>query len=124
MICPQCRGEYREGFSRCESCNVELVEPSQLATPDHANIELVTIFRGADPGEIALAESLLVSAGIRYSKKNDALQDLFGPGRLGAGFNVAIGPAEIQVDRNDGPRALTLLEDILEAEAGESVEEI
>lgn len=25
MFCPQCRAEYREGFSRCSDCGIELV---------------------------------------------------------------------------------------------------
>jgi hypothetical protein len=28
MICPNCQAEYREGFSRCADCDVDLVEPS------------------------------------------------------------------------------------------------
>lgn len=26
MFCPVCKGEFREGFTRCDSCNVNLVE--------------------------------------------------------------------------------------------------
>src|SRR5882762_3812390 len=26
MYCPQCKGEYRQGFTRCSDCDVELVE--------------------------------------------------------------------------------------------------
>ncbi len=32
MICPRCGAEYREGFSRCSDCDVDLV-----AVPDPAN---------------------------------------------------------------------------------------
>ncbi|HEX4825065.1 MAG TPA: hypothetical protein VFV19_12225 [Candidatus Polarisedimenticolaceae bacterium] len=32
MICPVCRDEYRPGFTRCATCDVDLVE-SQGATP-------------------------------------------------------------------------------------------
>jgi hypothetical protein len=28
MICPNCRAEYRQGFSHCVDCDVDLVEPS------------------------------------------------------------------------------------------------
>jgi len=26
MFCPQCKAEYRQGFTRCADCDVELVE--------------------------------------------------------------------------------------------------
>lgn len=31
MICPNCRAEYRQGFSHCVDCDVDLVEPSATA---------------------------------------------------------------------------------------------
>lgn len=31
MICPACESEYRAGYTRCASCDVDLVEPSALA---------------------------------------------------------------------------------------------
>lgn len=30
MICPECKGEYREGYTKCARCGVDLVE----ATPE------------------------------------------------------------------------------------------
>jgi hypothetical protein len=30
MVCPQCRAEYRPGFTRCSDCDVELVETSPI----------------------------------------------------------------------------------------------
>jgi hypothetical protein len=30
VICPNCRHEYRAGFTRCATCQVELVEPEKL----------------------------------------------------------------------------------------------
>ena len=34
MFCPNCRAEYREGFTRCSDCNVELVN---VLPPPSAN---------------------------------------------------------------------------------------
>jgi len=31
MICPNCNAEYRQGFSHCADCDVDLVEPSATA---------------------------------------------------------------------------------------------
>lgn len=40
MYCPQCRDEFRSGFSRCATCDVDLIEDLDAApvpdpTPDH-----------------------------------------------------------------------------------------
>lgn len=38
MYCPQCRDEFRSGFSRCATCDVELVEDLDAAAvpaPEH-----------------------------------------------------------------------------------------
>src|SRR5258708_25386968 len=32
MICPQCKAEYRRGFTMCADCDVPLVESAELAT--------------------------------------------------------------------------------------------
>jgi hypothetical protein len=43
VICPECKSEYRPGFHRCSSCNVDLVdedtfvEPSEAAHEPHTN---------------------------------------------------------------------------------------
>jgi hypothetical protein len=37
MFCPQCRDEFRPGFTRCERCNVDLVEDlSRVERPARA----------------------------------------------------------------------------------------
>jgi hypothetical protein len=32
MICPKCGSEYREGFTRCGDCNVDLINPEREET--------------------------------------------------------------------------------------------
>lgn len=34
MICPRCKHEYRPGFTRCATCQVDLVEAEALAEPE------------------------------------------------------------------------------------------
>ena len=57
MFCPRCRSEYREGFTRCESCDVPLVAvlPPEAGDPSHR--DLVTVFETGDPGLLAMAHS-------------------------------------------------------------------
>ena len=37
MFCPECEGEYREGFTRCADCEVDLV----AALPTHVDAKHV-----------------------------------------------------------------------------------
>jgi len=51
MFCPECRAEYRPGFTRCSDCDVELVneisgQDTRVRKPkrDPATIKLVAAF--------------------------------------------------------------------------------
>src|SRR5262245_29857016 len=75
MFCPQCKAEYRVGFTRCSDCDVELVDhlpvrpvvdiPRGFAA-DHveAEPELVIIRTYQRDLDADLAKSVLESAGI------------------------------------------------------------
>jgi hypothetical protein len=116
MFCPDCGGEYREGFTVCAKCNVPLVSelPGRIE-PEF--IKFVTVHETGDPAFIAFVKSILESEGITYFIKGEGLQDLFACGRLGMGFNPVTGPVEIQVDEKDVERAKDLLSQIEEGEA-------
>ena len=108
MICPKCGVEYRPGFTQCSDCLVALADEPKPAKPRWSRpVELVTVFKCADAGRIALAKSLLESAGIHFVVRNEAAQNLFGMGSAHFG-----GPAEFQVDREDAADAKELLEDL------------
>ncbi len=63
MFCPDCRGEYREGFTRCELCGVDLVKA--LPPVDEASKEdLVPVFQSTDGLLVAATRSALESQGI------------------------------------------------------------
>ena len=57
MFCPQCKAEYRSGFTRCLDCNVDLVE--YLPEPGHGSIStsdlpdesLKEVWTGDDEGQ-------------------------------------------------------------------------
>lgn len=109
MFCPECKLEYREGHERCADCNVPLVEslpPEEEGDP--APLDLVTVFEAGDPGVLAMAHSMLDEQNIPYLTLGEGLQDLFGLGRIGTGFNILTGPAQIQVEagREEEVRAL------------------
>jgi putative signal transducing protein len=65
VYCPQCRAEYREGFTECSDCRVPLVsEKPELKPPGDPDLEWVTVFEGGDPLLIGAAKELLEQAGI------------------------------------------------------------
>ncbi|MCE5252092.1 DUF2007 domain-containing protein [bacterium] len=108
MFCPVCRNEKREGISICPECNVPLVDelpPEQ--EPEY--MEFTPVFSTANPVLIAMAKSILQDAGIQYTVKGENLQNLFGYGLIGIGFNPVTGVVEIQVDVPDYDEARELL---------------
>jgi len=69
MYCPQCRSEYREGFTECADCKVPLragaapPEPPDSLDP---SMELVVVLESNEPMQIAMATGLLEDAGIPF----------------------------------------------------------
>jgi hypothetical protein len=65
VYCPQCRVEYRDGFSQCSDCQVALVSglpPETPAPPLH----WVTVFESNDMLAIGLAQGSLEDSGIPF----------------------------------------------------------
>ncbi len=118
MYCPDCGSEYREGFVQCADCEVPLVD-SLPQEPVHPDVNFVTVLETGDPGEIALAESILLEANIPYFKKGDQIQDLFALGRLPFGFNPVTGPVEFQVAEENVDAAYEALEELKNVDLSE-----
>ena len=115
MFCPDCGAEYWEGFRICEECKVFLVEEPPLQV-DPRRIVFVTVMTSGDATLLAIAKSLMQDAGIYYYAKGEGLQDLFGLGRMGFGFNPLVGPIELQVEEERQEEARELLAKLLEEE--------
>lgn len=81
--------------------------------------DLVTIFETGDASLVALAKSLLDSAGIEFAAKGEAIQDLFGFGRFPGGSNLVTGPVAFQVRPEDAKSAKSLLRDLRDDGQGE-----
>ena len=75
----------------------------------------VTVLETSDQGLIAIAKSLLEEADIPCFAKGEGLQDLFGWGRMGTGFNVITGPVALQVPASNADEARALLKDLQDA---------
>lgn len=60
MFCPKCKAEYREGFTRCADCDVDLVDklsPEPEETPEY--VDWVKIYTFTARYEADLAQGLL-----------------------------------------------------------------
>src|SRR6185295_6479635 len=72
MFCPQCKAEYRAGFTRCSDCGVMLLfrlpsEPRPIFAESDAledELELVSIRTYNTQIDVELAKSALEAAGI------------------------------------------------------------
>ncbi len=74
--------------------------------------DLVTVFESSDAALLALAKAALDDAGIRYVAEGEALQDLFGMGRLFSGYNLITGSPRIRVTAENAERARKLLDQL------------
>jgi hypothetical protein len=71
MICPKCRSEYREGFSRCADCDVALVsdldqEPEESAESGEQESDLVAVLDTKDSSMLSDIVSHIEEKGIPY----------------------------------------------------------
>lgn len=107
MICPECGSEYREGFTHCNDCDVDLVEP-MVEPMEEPDAQLAKVWSGTNPAILPLVESLLDEAEIPFMKKGEAVQDLFAGGRL-LGLNPVVGPVEFWVRSEYAEQATELL---------------
>ena len=82
------------------------------AAPDADPHAPTTVFESSDPALLAIAKTLLQDNKIYYFVAGEGLQDLFVFGRYGTGFNPIVGPARIQVARDNAERARELLRDL------------
>lgn len=104
MFCPQCRAEYRPGFTRCPVCELYLVDqlPEVRPAPD-PDRKLVPVFRTTDPVLLPIVKSLLDSAGIEYFVQGEEALSLLPLGPPGKRVHRSAWAAVIHVPEADAP---------------------
>jgi hypothetical protein len=67
MYCPECKVEYRAGFTECADCHIPLVEnlPAEAEVPS-PDLPLVRVLEGNNPIVEAVAKAALEGAGIPF----------------------------------------------------------
>ncbi len=78
------------------------------------NESLVTVYETGNEAIVAVIKSLLDEANIRYLAEGEGVQDLFGVGVIGTGFNPITGPVRFQVMPEDAEYAREILKDVKE----------
>ena len=119
MYCPECRVEYRDGFTECSDCLVPLsagTPPPEPAGPFDPSLDLVVVLETNDRIQLAMAKGLLEDAGI----------SIFVLGQIATLVQDVDGFlhkwVQLQVPRDREAEARELLELLLHAEApGENV---
>jgi len=105
MYCPNCRTEYKEGITVCADCGAKLVA---VLAPESREPELVTVLQSYDLAVVTVAKSILDEAEIPYIAKGEIPME-----------QLAVGPVEIQVDKDDREQAGELLADLAEGKAAD-----
>jgi len=107
MFCPDCKGEYREGFYECAKCETDLVdelpaEPEELEERKREYVEYVEVLATNNEVDIALIKSILDSVGITYYFRGEHL----------ARFAPFIESARLMVNKDEVEVARTFLKDL------------
>jgi hypothetical protein len=106
MICPKCNAEYRNGFTTCSDCCLQLVDKLPDKPPENIceHPSLSSLYAPDNEIELALLKGILEDAGINYYVRND----IFGSMEIGPqieSFNKKM----IMVPNNQFQRAADLI---------------
>ncbi len=108
MFCPNCGIEYRPGFTRCNDCDVDLVEQLPGAEADSgdgsAGEDVELLWRGTNGRVFSEIASSLEDAGVRFNRENLDARLTFGN---------SYGALEIWVPASELAAAKKVLEDAL-----------
>ena len=107
MFCPKCHAEYRDGFTTCDECTVELVE-SLPSPPEVDFADYEELLATYNQGDIVTVKSILEKEGIPYFIK----------GEMFTGMGAFIDPARVMVIKGEVDQARRLIQDLDLAYAG------
>lgn len=116
MFCPNCRNEFREGFTFCKKCNIDLIDKLDQLPEDkpaeYEYCEMVTIAETSELFDIALARGALESNNIRFNITNEFTQNLIATSGF-SGLGNPITRSKIMVEKGKEEEARLILEGIV-----------
>jgi hypothetical protein len=127
MICPECKAEYREGFTRCTDCDVKLEIPivrindDKMPTTKSQPEASAVLWRGQDPVAFSVVLSALDEQGIFYKEfqRRDYAAALSQPVALGF---YGLPHWEVRVCATDLTAARTIAQEALRPVSALAVE--
>ena len=101
MFCPKCRTEYREGYSKCVDCSIDLIDelPEE---PEPEFIEYEEVMGTYNPADVAFIKSLLDSENITYYFNAESFMSV----------RPLVEPARLMVKKDEVESVKMLLKDI------------
>ena len=73
MFCPECRTEYREGYTQCSDCQVPLIQDLPSEPEPQPHMTLVTVLETVDRNLLIVAKSVLDDAEMDYVVEGDSI---------------------------------------------------
>jgi len=105
MFCPDCKAEYRPGFTRCADCDVDLVyelsEDQPVSREADLAGDLVPVYSTFNLGIATVATALLEAEGIVHHVQGEP--------HKGSAYYVS--PTTIYVARSEADRVVEILRD-------------
>ena len=109
MFCPECRAEYREGFTQCSDCQVPLVQDLPSEPEPQPHMTLVTVLETVDRNLLIVAKSVLDDAEMDYVVEGGSITDPLGAATLYGRRR----PTRLQVAEKDEQASRGLLSSLL-----------
>jgi len=100
MFCPKCKSEYRQGFTRCTDCDMDLVH--ELPSEEAEFVEYVQVLATHNAADISFIKSILDGEEVDYFLKGELFNQLEPP----------VQPAILMVRKDQVETANDLLRDL------------
>lgn len=107
MYCPNCAAEYREGFDRCQDCDVALVTQAPEATD--LDEDWTIVHETSELDVLPVIKSLLRGAEIPFQTRGEDLMNLFPSEALNPLYTRHSGEVRVLVPPNLAEEARALL---------------
>lgn len=95
MICPVCKSQYRDGYTRCADCDVDLVGSLQPTADAGEHDPFVRVCSARGDGELGSVRSTLDSEGIPYRVLANAESLMGFIGRVER-YTILVPPSQVE----------------------------